>query len=202
MALGVILLVDLDDSRDRVELGAVLAAERVFEALLSPVGEDLLPEGDHVLGADVELVLRSGGKPLDLLVDPGDPGLGEDDAGPDAARPVADDELLRVDTDIDPAHRLGQGQGALDGHGRTLMELVDFRDDEGLLDGEEARLIQQVLLQLEDARGRLQLADDLTDTAGRVRIQGGHHWATSSLMTLSAPPARKNPATWPDGEQE
>ena len=158
VALGVVLLVDLDHAGDGVEKGAVLGPEGVLEGLALPVREDPLAEGGGVLGVDVELVLGPRRHRVELAVDPADAGLREDDAAANTGGAVADDELVRVDVDVEPAHRLGEGQGALARGAVALVGLVDVGDDQRLLDRQVARLIEHPLLERADARSGLALA--------------------------------------------
>ena len=131
VALRVVLLVDLHHAGDGVELGAVLGAGACPRGVL-PCQYGRIRSRKVVTSSGRTLNLSCGrvGQPLDLLVDPGDAGLREHDAGADARGAVADDELLAGRCAIvDPAHRLGEREGALHRDRVRLVRLVDVGDD-------------------------------------------------------------------------
>ena len=100
MSLGVVLLVDLDHTADRINFFAVCVPDILFHGAGLPVRIDRFTEFLYVFFVYLKAVLRPGRKIFKLPVHPRTAALGKDHAGPHAFCAVTDNEFFRINGDF------------------------------------------------------------------------------------------------------
>jgi hypothetical protein len=190
VALGMVLLVDLDHLGEGRDLLSLLPVDVILEGLPLPEGEDLVEEARPVRRMDEEGVLFPRREFVDLFLDPGDSRLGEDHSVAGAAGPVADEEFVLVDADADALEGGTEGLGPLDGARFASVASVAFGDDASLLDRELPLDTEDGLLLAQDSRAGATQSRYFGQELEEPRIPCLHFTNSFPILSRKALPSR------------